>query len=87
MSNFPGDYIAGTDSNDYTDDLERKMLIHRYMHSPVPCFGSHRLRMSAVAKSVTGQGVEGVACVSLRVSSARGCACTCCSRWTGRPVM
>ena len=35
MSNFPGDYIAGTDSNDYTDDLERKMLIHRYMHSPV----------------------------------------------------
>ena len=32
VSNFPGDYIAGTDSNDYTDDLERKLLIHRYMH-------------------------------------------------------
>jgi len=29
VSNFPGDYIAGTDSNDYTDDLEKKMVIHR----------------------------------------------------------
>lgn len=29
VSNFPGDYIAGTDSNDYTDDLERRMKIHR----------------------------------------------------------
>ena len=29
MSNFPGDYIAGTDSNDYTDDLEGRMVIHR----------------------------------------------------------
>merc|ERR1712216_196620 len=29
VSNFPGDYIAGTDSNDYTEDLERRMEIHR----------------------------------------------------------
>jgi hypothetical protein len=30
VSNFPGDYIAGTDSNDYTEDLERRMEIHRW---------------------------------------------------------
>ena len=29
VSNFPGDYVAGTDSNDYTEDLERRMEIHR----------------------------------------------------------
>jgi hypothetical protein len=29
VSNFPGDYIAGTDSNDYTDDLEGRMRRHR----------------------------------------------------------
>lgn len=29
VSNFPGDYIAGTDSNDYTEDMERRLQIHR----------------------------------------------------------
>jgi len=29
VSNFGGDYVAGTDSNDYTDDLEKRMVRHR----------------------------------------------------------
>jgi hypothetical protein len=29
VDNFGGDYIAGTDSNDYTDDLENRMVRHR----------------------------------------------------------
>ena len=32
MDNFGGDYIAGTDSNDYTDDLENRMVRHRCLH-------------------------------------------------------
>lgn len=29
VSNFPGDYVSGTDSMDYSDDLVRRMEIHR----------------------------------------------------------
>lgn len=36
VSNFPGDYIAGTDSNDYTEDLERRMEIHRCLLYSLP---------------------------------------------------
>lgn len=29
VSNFGGDYVAGTDSNDYSEDLEKRMVRHR----------------------------------------------------------